>query len=396
MNKLTIGVAAGIIIVFTAAVGYFFAVKSTDIKVSPKQTVGADIKNITADGGTGDTNCIKQYENILAKYQQNFDDCRLDIKKSESCDKDPNNSSAKQKNVVVIFDSSGSMAALVGNKKKIDIAKESVFGFFRDFDKSTNLSVVLYGHKGSNSQAAKKASCDGIEEIYYMGPPNVDIAISKLTGAKPTGWTPIAASLQKAGDILKNYPADKNDNMILLISDGEETCGGDPVTKAKELMTNLKIVTNVIGFDVAGAEEKKLQAIAGSGSGKYFSVHNEEEFKTALKENKNFMAGFDCYMKQSNIWLDNQLDTTFKRNDCLHRLDMDEKHEIELNANILSDGITSECKDFVISTYQTRYNEIKNEIEKKYTANKNDTVSEKNELEKTRADLDSGEDVFVP
>ncbi|MDD5464560.1 MAG: VWA domain-containing protein [Candidatus Moranbacteria bacterium] len=394
MNKTKILVIGGVVLLFTIGVGYFLMQNSAS-----KQNAGTAGKSAAIDSsavGAG-TTCSKQYENILAKYQQNFDECRLNVTKASSCDKDPNvTTDPKQKNIVIVFDSSGSMNQVVGGKKKIDVAKDSVAGFLRDIDKNTNVSIVLYGHKGGNSQSAKKVSCAGIDEVYYLGSVNPDIAIAKLTGAKPTGWTPIAASLQKAGDILKNYPADKNDNMVLLVSDGEEACDGDPVAKAKELLgTNAKILTNVIGFDVAGAAEQKLQAIAGAG-GKYFSVHNEEEFKTAFKENKNFMVGFDCYMEQSGVWLDNQLNTEFMRNDCMNKLDMEEKHELTLNANLLDDGVTADCRDFVLSEYQKRYDQIKSEIEQRYSANKSDTEAQKKKLEDTRNNLDAGEDALIP
>jgi Mg-chelatase subunit ChlD len=395
MNKTKIAIVGVIILLLTGATGYFFMQNSASNKLATSQGVESKNSNVS-DVDTAGATCDKQYQNILAKYQQNFDDCRLDIKKASGCDKDPNASSAKQKNLVIIFDSSGSMAQTIDGKKKIDIAKESVNSFIQDMDKNTNLSVVLYGHKGSNSPADKKVSCAGIDEVYWMSPVKPDIAISKLSGATPTGWTPIAASLQRAGDILKNYPADKNDNMILLVSDGEETCDGDPVAKAKELMgTNLKVVTNVIGFNVTGTAEKNLQGIAGAGKGKYYSVNNANEFQKALQENKNFMAGFDCYMEQSGVWLDNGLNTEFKQADCMRRLDGDEKAEIELNTNLSDDGVTAECKDYILSTYQKRYDIIKNEIDQAYTANQKDAAVEKSNLEATK-NMDAGENVFVP
>ena len=389
MNKTKIIVIGVIILFFTVAVGYFLTQNSNKrVGVSSPNSIVGDVAGTPDAGAT----CKKQYENILAQYQQNFDECRLNVTKASSCDKDPNATvSAKQKNIVVVFDSSGSMNQVVGGKKKIDVAKDAVAGFLRDIDKNTNVSIILYGHKGSNSQSSKNVSCAGIDEVYWMSPIKPDIAIEKLSGATPTGWTPIAASLQKASDILKNYPADKNDNMVLLVSDGEETCGGDPVAKAKEILgTSSKIVTNVIGFDVTGPAEQKLQAIAGAG-GKYFSVHNADEFKTALTENKNFMVGFDCYMEQSGVWLDNQLNTEFMHNDCMNKLDMDEKHEITLSANLLNDGITADCKDFVLSEYQKRYDQIKSEIDQRYSANKSDTEAQKKILEDTRNNLDAGE-----
>ena len=74
----------------------------------------------------------------------------------------------------------------------------------------------------------------------------IGIEASRLT---PYGYTPIADSLLKAGDDLQAIEADSR--MIILITDGEETCGGDPIATAKHLCEmGIKLETNIIGFDL--------------------------------------------------------------------------------------------------------------------------------------------------
>ena len=190
----------------------------------------------------------------------------------------------KKSNTVLIFDSSGSMAATIGGRSKLNIAKDSVGNFVDKLDMATdNLSVVVYGHKGSSNQINKTVSCQGIEEIYRMGAVDASLVKSKIATFSANGWTPIADSLEKAKAILLASNFLGVANSVILISDGEETCGGDPIKKARELcQSDIKVVTNVIGFNVAGSEEAQLKAVAEAGCGNYYSVSSQQEFDGAF------------------------------------------------------------------------------------------------------------------
>jgi len=191
----------------------------------------------------------------------------------------------KKANTVLIFDSSGSMAEKIGGKAKIDIAKASTENFVNELDKDENnyLSVVVYGHKGSSSQRDKAISCAGIDEVYWMDVIKPSIISAKISPLTANGWTPIADSLIKAGGILNKNKTEGAASSIILVSDGEETCGGNPVKIAEELCkANIKVVTNVIGFNVSGSSETQLKAIANAGCGKYYPANNQEEMDNAL------------------------------------------------------------------------------------------------------------------
>lgn len=391
MKKIILILSLIAILILTAA-GYYFFIKGAG---NGKNGGIANVeKNGSVSGLAG--KCETQYQHMLSLYGQDFSDCKMNITKSKDCSKASDDSVAqKQKNVAVIFDSSGSMAGLVEGKRKIDIAKSATAKFIDTLDSSTNLSIMVYGHKGSNSISSKAVSCAGIEEIYYMGKINTAVAKEKLGTFQPTGWTPIAASMEKARTILNSYPSDKNENMIILISDGKETCDGNPAAKAKELLgSNIKVATNVIGFDVSGEDEKMLRDISAGGGGKYFSVKSESEFDSAFKENKNFMVGFDCYMSQSDVWLGNDIELTQKRADCLHRLNLDEKSTLELNTNLENDEVTSDCKSYILLEYTKRYEQIKNEIETGYSQSRSEADQEKDKLKNNQDRLDAGEKVF--
>jgi hypothetical protein len=79
--------------------------------------------------------------------------------------------------------------------------------------------------------------------------------------------TPIAASLQAAAADLS---AAQGETLIVLVSDGEENCDGDPVAAAAALRqrrSDLRV--SVVGFDIAPDLRERLAQIAEAGGGMY-------------------------------------------------------------------------------------------------------------------------------
>jgi von Willebrand factor type A domain len=72
-------------------------------------------------------------------------------------------------------------------------------------------------------------------------------------------------------------------NMIILVSDGKETCQGDPCAVARSLhQAGIQVEINVVGFDVTADERQQLECIADAGGGKYFDARNTAQMKGAL------------------------------------------------------------------------------------------------------------------
>ena len=59
-------------------------------------------------------------------------------------------------------------------------------------------------------------------------------------------------------------------NRIVIISDGLETCDGDPVASAQGLLDQgIEVVVDVIGFDLADADRASLEEVARVTGGTY-------------------------------------------------------------------------------------------------------------------------------
>ncbi|RYG73439.1 VWA domain-containing protein [Lentibacillus lipolyticus] len=181
----------------------------------------------------------------------------------------------KVQHISLLLDSSGSMGAYVNGNRKMDEAKTALKDFASSMSEETKTSLIVYGHKGTGSEEDKALSCDSIELSYPLSTYDKDSFNKALKELEPAGWTPLAGSLEKASEVLGSDTGDNVENVIYVISDGTETCGGNPVNKAKELHeSDLNATVNVIAFDVNSEEQKQLKEVADAGGGTFKSVAN--------------------------------------------------------------------------------------------------------------------------
>lgn len=75
------------------------------------------------------------------------------------------------------------------------------------------------------------------------------------------GWTPLAGAIQKATE-MSSY---QEGTTIYIVSDGAETCNGDPIQASKDLVSkNSNNTINIIGFDVDGENRKSIESCCRS------------------------------------------------------------------------------------------------------------------------------------
>jgi Ca-activated chloride channel family protein len=61
--------------------------------------------------------------------------------------------------------------------------------------------------------------------------------------------------------------------VIYVVSDGQETCGGDPVATTRAINAGpTRAVVNIIGFAVPSGEAAALAAVASAGGGRFVNV----------------------------------------------------------------------------------------------------------------------------
>ena len=188
-------------------------------------------------------------------------------------------------NVQLIVDSSGSMGEEIEpGETRVQAAKGALNDVIDILPTNPGINVGLriYGHEGNNTQAGRPVSCQSSELVVPMAGVDKDALRSEVDGIEPVGWTPIALSLNRAA---ADFPAasDTVKNAVILVTDGLETCGGNPCTASRNLITgDGQVVTHVIGFALREDERANLQCIVDESGGLLLGADNADQLRDAI------------------------------------------------------------------------------------------------------------------
>lgn len=176
--------------------------------------------------------------------------------------------------VLFVLDGSGSMWGQIEGRHKIEIARTVMGDLAANLPEQAQAGLMSYGHN-------RKDDCNDIELIAPIGS-DPQALTTALNSINPMGRTPLTDAIHQAALTLRDHEGNAS---VVVVSDGEETCGGDPcqaARAARESGVNLRI--HVIGFDVAPQETEQLTCIAEAGGGRYFQADDAQELTLALAE----------------------------------------------------------------------------------------------------------------
>lgn len=193
-------------------------------------------------------------------------------------------------NVEIILDASGSMGAYAGDRTRMEQAKEEINSFLSTVPEEANVSLRVYGHEGTGDEADKAKSCAAIEEVYERGAYEAGAFEEALDQFEPAGWTPVAGALESAAESFKELDGKENTNLIYLVSDGIETCDGDPVEVARSFAdSNVSPIINVIGFNADSETQAQLREVAESADGMFTNVSNADQLADEFKRSEDVL-----------------------------------------------------------------------------------------------------------
>lgn len=145
------------------------------------------------------------------------------------------------RDAMLVFDGSGSMGEVGYDPTaptRIMDARHAVREAMPDIAPYRRVGLLTYGPSGVDA-------CSGIDLRF---PPRADAGAAVVAGIDalaPGGLTPLAASVAAAADVLGG------DGIVVLVTDGNETCGGTPCALGALLATAQPGLTvHVIGFRV--------------------------------------------------------------------------------------------------------------------------------------------------
>ncbi len=172
-----------------------------------------------------------------------------------------------------LFDASQSMYGRWQSGTKIDVAKKLMKQLMDSLRYVNNIEVALrvYGHQKN----FPPQDCDDSKLEVPFSKGNISRIQQVLKDVIPRGTTPIAKSLELCGN---DFPQSHSRNIIILITDGIEECGGDPCAISQALQKKgIFLKPFVIGLGLDESLKKTFECV-----GRYFDATNESMFSDAL------------------------------------------------------------------------------------------------------------------
>jgi Ca-activated chloride channel homolog len=177
--------------------------------------------------------------------------------------------------ILFVLDGSGSMEALWGaNESRMDVAKRILVTLIDSLKVNPDVELALrvYGHRFTR----QANNCEDSKLEVPFGKKNHSVIISRIKEIKPKGVTPITYSLLEAA---KDFPASQGyRNILILITDGIESCNADPCATSVELQRKgVFLRPFVIGLGITGG--RVLDCM-----GQYIDSQNSTSFNEVLNE----------------------------------------------------------------------------------------------------------------
>jgi hypothetical protein len=186
------------------------------------------------------------------------------------------------RSLALVLDASGSMRArLPDGNTRIEAAKAAVADLVGKLPGDTRLAFRVYGHQSPT----QRRDCQDTALLvpFDTVAKNKPAVLQASRSVDAQGYTPIAYVLKLAAEELTREEA--GSRVVVLVSDGQETCGGDPCVAAKALAdADAKLVVHAIGLAVDAAARFQLQCLAGAARGTYFDAQTGGDLARMLGE----------------------------------------------------------------------------------------------------------------
>jgi Ca-activated chloride channel family protein len=175
--------------------------------------------------------------------------------------------------ILFLFDASQSMYGRWESDTKFEIAKRILTEITDSLQKVPNVETALhvYGH----TKRFPPQDCDDNRLEVPFAKTNARKIREKLETIRPSGTTPIARSLEACSN---DFPDLSSRNIIILITDGIEECGGDPCAVSRELQKKgIFLKPFVIGLNLSAELQKQFECV-----GTFFDAATESTFNTIM------------------------------------------------------------------------------------------------------------------
>lgn len=182
---------------------------------------------------------------------------------------------AAQPAVEIIFDASGSMGVpLPSGEQRITAAKRVLEDLVTAvIPEGAPFALRAFGH-------VQPMSCDTRLEIP-LGPLERDKALAAIRSIEPKllSGTPLAASLALVSEDLAKAGRGRT---VILITDGEESCDGNPIEAVRELRRLHPLDVAIVSLGLEQAERQSFEELAAATNASYVDVTSFEELRASV------------------------------------------------------------------------------------------------------------------
>ncbi|MDA3894111.1 MAG: VWA domain-containing protein [Salinivirgaceae bacterium] len=176
--------------------------------------------------------------------------------------------------ILFILDASQSMLTEWETGTKMTVARELLTELVDSLSNINHVEMALrvYGHQ----KPVPPQDCNDTKLEVPFSKRNTQKIKSKLRSLRPKGTTPIARSLELS---INDFPECKEcRNIIILITDGIESCNGDPCAVSLQLQKRgIVLKPFVIGIGLDEEFKDSFDCV-----GRYYNAANEDRFKEIL------------------------------------------------------------------------------------------------------------------
>lgn len=175
---------------------------------------------------------------------------------------------------IIVLDGSGSMWGQIDGKPKLQIAREALAEVLKTMPADTELGLIAYGHRD-------KGACDDIETIVAPAKGTAQAISDAAAKMQFLGKTPLTEAVRRAAAELHST---EEKATVVLITDGIETCEGDPCALAQELESSgVDFTAHVVGFGLTKDEGRQVACLAEDTGGQYITADDLSSLTTALQ-----------------------------------------------------------------------------------------------------------------
>lgn len=194
-------------------------------------------------------------------------------------------SALPRRQVLFVLDASGSMSLPFNGVSRMSAAQQMLREQVRKLPANSPVGLMAYGNGVLGCRSAR---------VYNQIEPYSGRRIERIVQSMlSAGNTPLAYTLNKIRtQLLPRHPG----LTIVVISDGAESCGGNPIVEAK-LLTQAGATVHVIGLATGRNVSLQLRGVANAGGGRYRTVENDSDFRQAfegtlgnLRNRRNFFV----------------------------------------------------------------------------------------------------------